>query len=156
MASSNSLDNPIPASYRVIYEAEFKTMYFDESLSTIITVWNANSFHITENEYKQDAEKTVKLIRNSQAKNMISDHRENKFNISPELQNWYSALIATELGKSGFEKCAVVINSDLNLLSALEEIRTNLAKMGNEVRIAYKFFNEFKEAVTWINSKMNN
>jgi hypothetical protein len=153
MVSSIPLDNEIPSSYEVIYDASFKTMYFDKNSSTIITIWNRESEKITDNDYKLDSEKTVKLIRNSHAKYMISDHRENRFRISEELQKWYSELIAHELGKSGFEKCAVVITTDLNLLSALEEIKTNLESQGDEVRIAYKFFNEFKDAATWINSK---
>lgn len=153
MVSSAPLDNEIPSSYEVIYEASFKTMYFDKNSSTVITIWNSESEKITDNDYKLDSERTVKLIRNSNAKYMISDHRENRFRISEELQKWYSELIAHELGKSGFEKCAVVITTDLNLLSALEEIKTNLESQGDEVRISYKFFNEFKDAMTWINSK---
>lgn len=153
MVSSAPLDNEIPSTYEVIYEALFKTMYFDKNSSTVITIWNAESANINDEDYKLDAEKTVKLIRSSHAKYMISDHRENKFQISEELQKWYSDLLAIELGKSGFEKCAVVITTDLNLLSALEEIKTNLERQGDEVRISYRFFNEFKDATTWINSR---
>jgi len=151
--SSAPFDNGIPSSYEAIYEAPFKTMYFDKNTSTVITIWNLESAKINDNDYKLDAEKTIKLIRNSHAKFMISDHRENRFRISEELQKWYSELIAHELGKSGFEKCAVVITTDLNLLSALEEIKTNLESQGDEVRISYKFFNEFKDALNWVNSK---
>lgn len=143
----------LPSSYRVIYQVAFKTMYMDDDTSTVVTIWNANSSGISDEDYRKDAEDTVKLIRDLEARHMISDHRENRFQISAELQKWYSDLIATVLGNSSFEKCAVIITSDLNLLSALEEIRTNLVEKGDRVKISYKFFGEFKEAEKWIDSK---
>ena len=146
-------DNEIPASFEVIYDVGFKTMYFDEESSTIITIWNTKSENITDADYKKDSEATVTLIQDSDAHYMISDHRENRFNISPDLQKWYAALIANVLGNSSFEKCAVIITSDLNLLSALEEIRINILKMEVEPKIAYRFFANFKEAKKWIYTK---
>lgn len=143
----------LPSGYRVIYEVPFKTMYLDEVSSTVVTIWNSNSANITDEDYRKDAEDTVKLIRDLEAHHMISDHRDNKFNISAELQKWYADLIATVLGNSSFEKCAVIITSDLNLLSALEEIRTNLVEQGERVKISYKFFADYREAEKWIESK---
>ena len=147
------LGKELPESFEVIYEVPFKTVYFDADKSTIITVWNANSELITDEDYKTDAESTVELIRDSEAKFMISDHRENKFNISGDLQKWYADLIADVLGDSSFEKCAVIITDDLNLLSALEEIKTNIENADKEHTIQYRFFNEFREAEKWIGSK---
>ncbi len=154
MVSSAPNDNDIPASFQVIYETGFKTIYFNEELSTILTIWNANSEHITDDDYRNDAEATMDLIRDSDAHHMISDHRENKFNISPDLQKWYAELIAHVLGNSSFKKCAVVITTDLNLLSALEEIKSNIENSEEENTIAYKFFNSMKDAEKWINSKI--
>lgn len=145
----------LPSSYRIIYQVPFKTMFLDEASSTVVTIWNSNSASITDEDYRKDAEDTVLLIRDLRTHHMISDHRENRFNISAELQKWYADLIATVLGNSSFEKCAVIITSDLNLLSALEEIRTNLVEQGDKVKISYKFFAEFKEAEKWIESKSN-
>lgn len=153
MATSSPRDNEIPASYEVIYDVGFKTMYFDEALSAIITVWNSKSANISDAEYKKDAEDTVVLIKDADAHYMISDHRENKFNISPDLQKWYADLIAHVLGGSSLEKCAVIITTDLNLLSALEEIRTNIQKMDGDIKITYRFFGGFKEAERWIHTK---
>jgi len=144
------MTNEFPKSYEVIYEVPFKAMYFNEDTGTIITVWNSKSEFITDEEYKKDAEDTVELIRDSDAKYMISDHRENKFNISEDLQKWYAGLIAYVLGNSSFEKCAVIITDDLNLLSALEEIKSNIENAEKDHIIQYRFFNEFKEAEKWV------
>lgn len=153
MVTSSPLDQEIPDSYMVVYEVPFKTMYLNPESSTIITIWNDNSANISDEDYKSDAEDTMDLIRDSDAHYMISDHRQNKFNISPDLQKWYAELIANVLGRSSFEKCAVIITDDLNLLSALEEIKTNIEKSEVEPKIAYKFFNGFKEAERWISAK---
>lgn len=153
MVSSDPNENGIPDSYKVIYQIAFKTMYFDENTGTVITIWNSNSANITDEDYMNDTEATMDLIRESEAKFMISDHRENRFIISPDLQKWYAELIAHVLGNSSFEKCAVVITTDLNLLSALEEIRTNIESSDNDNTIAFKFFNGMKDAEKWINSK---
>ncbi len=153
MVSSAPNNNEIPSSFKIVYQVPFKTMYLNDGTSTIITIWNSNSAEISDDDYKRDAEDTVQLIRDSHAHYMISDHRENKFNISPDLQKWYSNLIAQVLGKSNFEKCAVIITSDLNLLSALEEIRENLTELGDEVKISYRFFADYKEAEKWIHGK---
>ena len=148
--------NELPESYEVIYEVAFKTMYFNPGTETIITIWNDKSEFITDEDYKSDAESMVELILDSDAKYMISDHRENKFNISDDLQKWYAALIAHVLGNSSFEKCAVIITDDLNLLSALEEIKSNIELAEKDHVIQYRFFNEFKEAEKWILSKNTN
>jgi hypothetical protein len=153
MVSTAPENNEIPSTFKIVYQVPFKTMYLNESTSTIITIWNLNSAEISDEEYKKDAEDTVQLIRDSKAHNMISDHRENKFNISPDLQKWYADLIAKVLGHSSFERCAVIITSDLNLLSALEEIRTNLTDLGDQVKISYRFFADYKEAEKWIHGK---
>lgn len=153
MASTYPQDNEIPASYEVIYDVGFKIMFFDEALSTIITMWNSKSATISVEDYKKDAEDTVELIRNTDAHYLITDHRENKFNISPDLQKWYAELIAHVLGNGRLEKCAVIITTDLNLLSALEEIKTNIQQMEGEIKIAYRFFSDFKEAEKWIHTK---
>lgn len=145
--------NELPKSYEVIYEVPFKTMYFNENTSTIITIWNSKSEFISDEDYRKDAESTVELIRDSEAKNMISDHRENRFNISEDLQKWYAGLIAYVLGQSNFEKCAVIVTENLNLLSALEEIKANIEAAEKDHTIQYRFFNEFKEAEKWIFSK---
>ncbi len=150
---STPLDQGIPESYKVLYEVSFKTMYFNEELSTIITIWNEKSANISDEDYKADAEDTVELIRDFEAHYMISDHRLNRFNISPDLQKWYAQLIANVLGNSGFEKCAVIITDDLNLLSALEEIKQNLEKLEGDGTIQYKFFNNFSDAEKWIYAK---
>jgi hypothetical protein len=147
------MPNELPESYEVIYEVAFKTMYFDPETEIIITVWNPSSEFITDENYRTDAEETVKLILDSEAKYMITDHRENKFQISDELQKWYASLIAHVLGNSGFEKCAVIITENLNLLSALEEIKSNIEEAEKNHTIQYRFFNEFKDAEKWILSK---
>jgi hypothetical protein len=150
------MNNELPGSYEVIYEISFKTMYFNPETSTIITVWNSKSAFMSDQDYKSDAEATVELIKDSEARFMISDHRENKFNISDELKQWYAELIAHVLGNSGFEKCAVIITDDLNLLSALEEIKTNIEKAEKDHTILYRFFNDLKEAEKWMISKNTN
>jgi len=147
------MHNPLPGSYEVIYEVPFKTMYLNRLSGTVITIWNANSANISDEDYKKDAEDTVTLIRDSDAKHMISDHRENRFIISEELQKWYAGLIAYVLGNSSFEKCAVVITSDLNLLSALEEIKNTIEDAEKDHTIQYRFFNDFKDAEKWVVSR---
>ena len=145
--------NDLPKSYEVVYEVPFKTMYLNRDSGTIITIWNSKSEFISDDDYRKDAQDTVEIIRDSDARYMISDHRENKFNISSDLQRWYAELIAYELGNSNFEKCAVIITSDLNLLSALEEIKTNIEKAQKDHAILYRFFGDFKEAEKWVLAK---
>ncbi len=146
------MNSELPESYEVIYEVPFKTMYFNPDTGTIITIWNSKSAFISDDDYRQDAEATMDLIRESDARFMISDHRENRFNISPDLQKWYAELIAHVLGSSSFEKCAVVITTDLNLLSALEEIKNNIENAEKDHTILYRFFNELKDAEKWVAS----
>jgi len=145
--------NSFPSSYRVIYDVPFKKMYLNEVDGTIVTVWNERSQDISEEDYRQDARNMMNLIKDTDAHFMITDHRENRFTISPELQKWYADLIAQVLGNSGFEKCAVIVTSDLNLLSALEEIRSNLQQMGNGLKMEYRFFNDMEHAEQWIHSR---
>jgi hypothetical protein len=147
------MSNEMPKAYEVVYEVPFKTMYLNRDTGTIITIWNSKSEFITNEEYKKDAEDTVELIRDVDAKYMISDHRENRFKISEDLQKWYATLIAYVLGNSSFEKCAVIITTDLNLLSALEEIKNNIENAEKDHTILYRFFNDFKEAEKWVSSK---
>jgi hypothetical protein len=151
--SAAPMPHELPKSYEVVYEVPFKTMYLNHDSGTIITIWNSKSEFISDDDYRRDAEDTVEIIRDSDARFMISDHRENKFNISLDLQKWYAELIADELGNSNFEKCAVIISSDLNLLSALEEIKTNIEKAKKDHTILYRFFSDFKEAEKWVLAK---
>jgi hypothetical protein len=41
----------------------------------------------------------------------------------------------------------------LNLLSALEEIKSNIEESEEDHTIQYRFFNEFREAEKWVSSK---
>ena len=153
MLSQATGNDMIPASYELIYKVPFKTMYMDRGLLTVISVWNAQSEFLTDADYKKDIEDSMYLMKENNIHGMISDNRCNKFNISEDLQKWQADLVSYVLGNSSFEKCAVIVSADLNLLSALEEIKTQVENAGNPHDIFYRFFNQFREAHQWLISK---
>jgi hypothetical protein len=140
----------IPDSFTTIYQTLYKKVLFDEKSKTILTLWNEQSAHISEEEYKKDALYTTQLILKSKALHLLADNRENKFPITPEIQRWYIESISTMFSNHQGNKCALLVNENLLLHQVFDETSTKAANFANTPKVEIRFFTRFDEAYRWL------
>jgi hypothetical protein len=142
--------DPVSSTYKRIYQADFKDVYLDEKARTILIIWNANSEHISVDEYRMDVLHNIELIKNNRALYLISDYTQNKFNITTDIQQWYINDVSQKYDNTSLKKCALIIDADLKMLASLEEISTNLLAANGNPKIPHRYFPNLEEAFKWV------
>lgn len=140
----------IPDSFINIYQTLYKKVFFNKESKTILTLWNEQSAHITEEEYKKDALHTAQLIVKNKALNLLADNRENKFPLTPEIQRWYIESISNMFSLHTGNKCALLVNENLLLHQVFDETSSKAANLTKTQQVEIRFFTRFNEAFKWL------
>jgi len=138
----------IPPGYNPIYGTAYKDIYLDEANQSLLTIWNHKSELLNNEMYKKDCLKTLSLVRKYSVTNFIADVTVNRFVIPPESQSWYATEIAIQFKEAGLKKWAVIVENDLTMMGALEEIANGPSKVQGEA-ISLRFFSTLQDAHYW-------
>ena len=149
MMSEQNPPTEIPSSYTFINESLLKTFYLNDKEKTLIMVWKGGVDN-DDMQYKDDSFHSIDLINKYKINFLVSDTRKSEFTISPDLQVWYAEEIVPQLEENGLKKCAIILNDDLNMLSALEEISSNVLRSQGVQKIPHRFFSTLTDAFKWL------
>ena len=139
----------IPSGYKPVYHQPYKDVYLDERNNSLLSIWNDRSELIDNEIYKNECFKILELVIQYSIKGFISDVTMNRYVIPVELQLWYAKEIAPQFGRAGLKKCALIVESDLSMMGALEEVANSAYKEEGKVFTAVRFFSTLKEAHAW-------
>lgn len=155
MSDLSGKEIKVPASYVEVHKVPFKTVYMNNNTRTMMLTWNSNSQFLSDEEYKQDEQKLADLVKEHRPRFLIADAHDNKFDINDELQMWYASTIVPQLERAGLEKCAILIEENLRLMSSIEEIAGNVKEIHGQQRIPHRFFSNREKAESWLHSSSN-
>ena len=130
-----------------IYKDEFIQFFHDKDNSIISFHWSKNTERIIEYKFKSLLTKGLELLKTHPSKYLISDHRQQKFVVVPELQKWIATEILPNIFKYGIVKYAIIESEEFVFRLATEMT----IKEDKQKKYDVQFFNNIDKAKKWFN-----
>ncbi len=127
----------------------FQTIHYDKTNDIIIVSWKPSTENMTSEDYKKHLSIILYEGEIRHTKYVLSDARQMKFAIVPDLQIWGAKAITESIIKNGnFKKCAIVQSPDIfiavGLQQMMEEDEINTQKFQTQ------YFDDLENAKQWI------
>lgn len=131
-----------------IYESIFMTViYYQEDRFTEL-IWHATSENMDDEQYKEDIYNFVESVINLDRIGGITDKRDCRFSVHPELQERVNINALTPFLEKGQNKLAIVEGTDLITNLASQQIMEE--ETGSKFQTRY--FDDIEAARNWMRS----
>ncbi len=109
-------------------------------------IWMETTESMTEEEYKEIMQEWASIAEEHQPSKLLLDIVNNKFLLSPEIQEWTDQNIFTRTHEAGLKKDAFIAPKNIVALMSVEQLfdEANVSKKER------KFFDEREEALKWL------
>lgn len=130
-----------------IYKDPFRTVSFEKSKKMLHQIWHKATDDMTVDEYKKAALSLVEEVGKHGAIRILNNAVESQFVVTPELQDWFNANVATRLLKSGVQKYAIILPDELFTQVSVEQIVDDTVDV---VKDKINYFNSEENALEWM------
>jgi len=109
-------------------------------------VWNSTTEKMGADEYKEIMLQYADFVEKHQPKRLLLDTIDNKFIITPELQEWSNTEVFIRSAKAGLTIVAYILPKDIIAQMSQEQL------FDEEVskKKANRYFSEKQEAIDWL------
>ncbi len=118
----------------------------DAAESLIDVKWFPSTDYATKEDFKVWNREIVRHIQEHQPKGMLSNTKDYKFTITPDLQEWSVTHIFEPMVAAGVRKLAMIVSSELFPQISLEQFVDEY----EEKQLTTKYFEDLEEARQWL------
>jgi len=108
--------------------------------------WNSNTEKMTADKYKEILLQYAEFVEKHKPKKMLLDTIQNKFLITPEIQEWSNKEIFPRSFKAGMSKIATLLPEDFVTQVSQEQ----LFDEEESKKKANQYFSDKDEAIKWL------
>lgn len=131
---------------KLIYQTNYVTTFYSEEKSQIEHRWVAQSYEMTEEEFKEEQLRYLDLIKTLKPQKGLVNSVDFLFTIAPLVQDWMNQELHTQYTKMVFKKAAFVVSSDIFARISIEQIFDDYQPF----EVCY--FEQEEEAQRWLDS----
>ncbi len=127
------------------YKSKFQEIKYNEDKKLLIQTWTKESEYLEEENFKSEMLEFRNFFNQNEPDKILIDHRNFKFPVIPELQDWINKNINSKLSEQK-AKTAFIVSSDFFTSVSVEQ--TINEKSGEQMYS--KFFENIEEAEKWL------
>ncbi len=137
---------------------EFQTIYFDESLYTVVVRVNEKSQFATIESVMQAQYAILSAVETYMPRNLLMNLRDLRFAVTPELQIWVATEIVPKIIATGVVKLGYVMPTEFIESLAVEQIVDEVSEVviQQEAEADIAYFDNEKDAFFWFTQAKNN
>ncbi|TAF32301.1 MAG: hypothetical protein EAZ57_09375 [Cytophagales bacterium] len=129
-----------------VYENKYWTVDYFADKGLIVLTWLQESYRMTDNEYKDCFLAYAEITEKFKPTRNISDVRDMKFLITPELQEWTNEVVFSRFWAVGLRKVAFVTSKVMLAQMSVEQ--TMEEETGSSFE--FQYFDTIENAEKWV------
>jgi len=139
-----------PAIMKCVYESVFYEVNFEEVSKLAEIKMKSSSVDMAKEDFKTNVLAIMEVCINLGVEVILFNNLEQRFTITPELQEWYVQAVMRKWGKKPIPRAAYLVPAAFIERLSVEQTADELA---DQVERNAQFFTEREEAIAWLCEK---
>lgn len=131
-----------------IYESQFVKRKFDSLTGIMTSSWLPETEKMDKEAYKKEMLSLCDLLEKFESGLLLSNTKNLRFTITPELQEWTTQEIAPRLTENQLKKQAVVIPEEIFSQVSMEQVISDVEEKEHQHQT--RFFPDAGKAKEWL------